>query len=72
MLGSICRFNYSNGARQYYEFYLTEDIQPGLLGIEEERVITDLSADPTSIDFIQIIVNEAVLLSPATPYVLYP
>jgi len=68
----ICRFNYGNGTRQYYEFWLTKNIQPGLLGIEEVDVSTDTTAHPTSIDFIQIIVNGTVLLSPETPYVLYP
>ena len=65
----ICRFNYADLSFQYHEYHLDEDIAPGLLNVESDVIS---AAWPTSIEFLQITVNNSVLLSLATPYVLYP
>ena len=67
----ICRFNYTSHY-EYYEYHLTEDIAPGLLNVESDSVDTKTSAHPTSKEFLQIIVNNTVLLTLEPPYILYP
>ena len=64
----LCRFNYVSG-RDYGEYVLFDDISPGFLN--EELDVEYVSAEPVSVEFIQIVVN-GILLELSSPFTIYP